>query len=70
MTGQAACDQLWHCHTDSLKKKVFDSGVRPTEPEAKILSGIKRLAVKAHNNMINIVSVRTGRNLSHSLLPG
>ena len=59
VTGQAACDQLWHCPTDSLKKKVFDSGVRPTEPEAKILSGIKRLAVKAHNNMINIVQLQS-----------
>ena len=55
ITGQNACDQLWHCPTDSLKKKVFDSGVRPTMTEEQIMTGIKRLAVKAHNNMINIV---------------
>ena len=55
VTGQSASDQLWHCPTDSLKKKVFDSGIRPTMPEVQILAGIKRLAVKAHNIMINIV---------------
>ena len=55
LAGQSACDQLWHCPTESLKKKVFDSGVRPTMTEANIMAGIKRLAVKAHNNMINIV---------------
>ena len=54
-SGQSACDQLWHCPTESLKKKVFDSGIRPTMSEQQILAGIKRLAVKAHNNMINIV---------------
>ena len=55
LSGQAACDQLWHCPSESLKKKVFDSGVRPTHTETQILEGIKRLTVKAHNNMINIV---------------
>ena len=55
LAGQAACDQLWHCPSDSLKKKVFDSGVRPTHTETQILEGIRRLTVKAHNNMINIV---------------
>ena len=59
VTGQAACDQLWHCPSDSLKKKVFDSGIRPTMSEDKILAGIKRLAVKAHNNMINIVNFQS-----------
>ena len=55
ISGQAACDQLWHCPTESLMKKVFDSGIRPTMTEDHILAGIKRLAVKFHNNMINIV---------------
>ena len=55
ITGQIACDQLWHCPTDGLKKKVYDSGVRPTDTEEQILCGIKRLCVKAHNNMVNIL---------------
>ena len=38
-----------------MKKKVFDSGIRPTDSEDIILSGIKRLCVKAHNNMVNIM---------------
>ena len=59
VTGQTACDQLWHCPTESLKKKVFDSGIRPTMQEEQILAGIKRLAVKAHNNMINIVDFQS-----------
>ena len=59
ISGQAACDQLWHCPTESLKKKVFDSGIRPTMTEVQILAGIKRLSVKAHNNMINIVQFQS-----------
>jgi len=59
ITDQAACDQLWHCPTASLKKKVFDSGIRPTNTEEEILAGIKRLTVKAHNNMINIVQFQS-----------
>ena len=55
VTGQAPRDQLWHCPTESLKKKLFDSGIRPTMSESQIMAGIKRLAVKAHNNMISIV---------------
>jgi hypothetical protein len=59
ISGQSACDQLWHCPTESLKKKVFDSGIRPTMTEEQILAGIKRLSVKAHNNMINIVQFQS-----------
>ena len=55
LRGQVACDQLWHCPVEALKKKVFDSGIRPTDSEDIILSGIKRLCVKAHNNMVNIM---------------
>ena len=51
LAGQAACDQLWHCPTSSLKKKILDSGVRPTNTEAQIMAGIKRLTVKAHNSI-------------------
>ena len=55
LIGQAVCDQLWHCPSSSLKKKVYELGIRPTDSEEAILAGIKRLTVKAHNNMVNIV---------------
>ena len=54
--NQSACDQLWYCPTASLRKKIFDSGIRPTDDENTILEGIKRLAVKQHNNLINIAN--------------
>ena len=56
IADQSACDQLWHCPSESLKKKIFDLGIRPTDDEATILAGIKRLSVRAHNNMVNIMS--------------
>ena len=49
LSGQNACDQLWYCPSDSLKKKIFDAGIRPTNSESEILEGIKKLCVKAHN---------------------
>ena len=69
ITGQAASDQLWHCPEASLKKKVFDSGIRPTNTEEQILAGIKRLTVKAHNNMINIVHFQSLAQERHELVP-
>ena len=56
LKGQNACDQLWHCPSDPLKKKLFNSGIRPTNPENVILEGIKKLCVKAHNNLVNIMA--------------
>ena len=56
ISGQSACDQLWHCPSESLKKKIFDNGIRPTNTEEEILAGIKRLCVIAHNNMVNILT--------------
>ena len=53
--GQNVCDQLWHCPSESLKKKLFNSGVRPTNSESDILEGIKKLCVKAHNNLVNVM---------------
>ena len=41
-----------------LQKKIFDSGIRPTDPEETILAGIKRLCVRAHNNMVNIMALQ------------
>ena len=69
LTGQPAADQLWHCPSSSLKKKVFDSGIRPTDTEEHILAGIKRLAVKAHNNMINIVQFQSIAQERDELVP-
>ena len=56
LSGQNACDQLWYCPSDALKKKIFDSGIRPTDTETKILEGMKKLCVRNHNNMVNIMS--------------
>ena len=69
LTCQAASDQLWHCAIASLKKKVFDSGIRPTDTEEEILAGIKRLTVKAHNNMINIVQFQSLAQDRDELVP-
>ena len=32
ISGQSACDQLWYCPSESLRKKVFDSGIRLGPP--------------------------------------
>ena len=56
LSGQSACDQLWYCPSDSLKTKIFDAGIRPTNSESEILDGIKKLCMKAHNNMVNVMN--------------
>ena len=56
LSGQNACDQLWYCPGDSLKKKILDAGIRPTNSESESLEGIKKLCVKAHNNMVNVMT--------------
>ena len=56
LKNQSACDQLWYCPSTSLRKKVFDSGIRPTDDEETILRGIKQLCVQQHNNLINIAN--------------
>ena len=53
--GQNICDQLWHCPSESLKKKLFNLGIRATHSESDILKGIKKLCVKTHNNLVNII---------------
>ena len=58
LKGQSICDQLWHCPGEMLQKKIFDSGIRPTDQEETILAGIKRLCVRAHNNMVNIMALQ------------
>ena len=55
LVGQNICDQLWHCPSESLKIKVFNSGIRATNTETEILDGIKKLCVKRHNNLVNIL---------------
>ena len=55
LCGQNICDQLWHCPSESLKKKLFNLGIRATQSESDILKGIKKLCVKTHNNLVNII---------------
>ena len=65
LKGQGICDQLWHCPGEVLKKKIFDSGIRPTDTEEAILKGIKRLCVRAHNNMVNVMALQDLYQESH-----
>ena len=55
LSGQNICDQLWHCPSESLKKKLFNLGIKATNSESEILDGIKKLCVKTHNNLVNII---------------
>ena len=58
LKGQGACDQPWHCSGEALKKKIFDSGIRPADKEKIILAGIKKLCVWAHNNIVNVMALQ------------
>ena len=51
------------------RPEIADSGIRPTMPEVQILAGIKRLSVKAHNNMINIVQFQSLCQEREELVP-
>ena len=55
LTGQAAIDQLWACCSPELSRSVYDSGVTSEDSESKLLEAMKRMAVRAQNNLVNIV---------------
>ena len=56
LAGQAAVDQLWACCSPELSRSVYDSGVSSSDDETKLLDSMKRLAVCAQNNLVNIVT--------------
>ena len=56
LSGQAAVDQLWACCSAELSRSVYDSGVTSHDDENTLLESMKRLAVRAQNNLVNIVT--------------
>ena len=56
LSGQMAVDQLWACCSPELSRSVYDSGVSSSDDENKLLDSMKRLAVCAQNNLVNIVT--------------
>ena len=56
LTGQAAIDQLWACCSPELSRSVYDSGVTSEDSESKLLEAMKRMAVRAQNTLVNVVT--------------
>ena len=56
LSGQAAVDQLWDCCSPELSRSVYDSGVTCQDDENVLIGAMKRLAVRAQNNLVNIVT--------------
>ena len=56
LTGQAAIDQLWACCSPELSRSVYDSGVTSEDNETKLFEAMKRMAVRAQNNLVNVVT--------------
>ena len=48
-------DQLWACCDEDLEKSVYNTGVNSDGNEATLLATMKKLAVPAHNTLVNIV---------------
>ena len=55
-TGQAIVDQLWACCSQELSRSVYDSGVTSEADESVLLQAMKRMAVRAQNNLVNVVT--------------
>ena len=56
LTGQAAVDQLWACCSRELSRSVYDSGVTSAASEIVLLQAMKKMAVRAQNNLVNVVN--------------
>ena len=59
LTGQNAMDQLWACASDSLKKSCHQSGAKDATSEEQLLEIMKKLSIKATNNLVNVVQFLT-----------
>ena len=55
LTGQGIMDQLWACARDNLKKRCHQSGATDQTTEDQLLEMMKRLSIKAQNNLVNVV---------------
>ena len=56
LEGQTAVDQLWACASDELTRSVYDSGVSDNCTEADLLQSMRKLAVRAQNTLVNVVT--------------
>ena len=56
LDGQPAIDQLWACASDELARAVYDSGVLGNCTEADLLKAMEKLAVRAQNKLVNVVT--------------
>ena len=56
LEGQTAVDQLWACASDELTRSVYDSGVSDDCTEADLLQSMRKLAVRAQNTLVNVVT--------------
>ena len=55
LTGQSIMDQLWACASDNMKKRCHQSGATDQTTEDQLLEMMKRLSIKAQNNLVNVV---------------
>ena len=56
LTGQGVVDQLWACCSQELSRSVYDSGVTSEATETALLHAMKKMAVRAQNNLVNVVN--------------
>ena len=54
-TEQFTTDQLWACCEVSLETAIYNSGVNSETDEKHLLNAMKKLAVCAQNNLVNVV---------------
>ena len=55
LTGQSIMDQLWACASDNVKKRCHQSGATDLTSEDQLLEMMKKLSIKAQNNLVNVV---------------
>ena len=58
LTGASAehvSDQLWACCDEGLEKAVNNTGLNSSSTEEQLLGAMKSLAVRAQNNLVNVV---------------
>ena len=48
-------DQLWACCDEGLEKAVYNTGLNSSSTEEELLCAMKSLAVRAQNNLVNVV---------------
>ena len=56
LDGQKAIDQLWACCSDELAHAVYDSGTDSDCTELALLLAMEKLAVRAQNKLVNVVT--------------